>query len=90
MLQKIGRTSVLFLIGFLPWSVVVSVFGTERLGIELFRFAKEAIIGIIVVLGVLDAWKKRYRATFDILDGSIVLYVTVLLVVSLFTQASLV
>lgn len=88
MLQKIGRLLVLFLIGFLPWSVIVSVFGTERLGIELFRFTKEVIIGIILLIALLDAWKKRYKVAFDRLDVCIVLYIVTLLVVSLFTQAS--
>lgn len=86
MLQKIGRLLILFFVGFLPWSVIVTVFGMERMDIQMMRFCKEALIGIIVIVALLDMWRKKYRMTFDILDGAILLYILTLLIVSFSTN----
>lgn len=88
MLQKIGRLLILVFIGFLPWSVIVTVTGMERLDIEMMRFCKEILIGIIILVAFLDMWRKKYRMTFDILDGTILLYILTLLVVSFSTITS--
>lgn len=82
MLQKFGRLFLFFLIGFLPWSVIVSVFGTEKLGISLFHFSKEIILGIILLLGVVDMWRRGFRIKLDILDISILLYIFTLIAIS--------
>jgi hypothetical protein len=89
MLQKIGRFLVLFLAGFLPWSVIVSVTGTERLDIGIMRFAKEILLAVIIMVAVWDMWKKKYRPTFDQIDGAIGLYILTLIAVSVITQTSL-
>ncbi len=82
MLQKFGRLFLFFLIGFLPWSVIVSVFGTEKLGISFFHFSKEIILGIILLLGVVDMWRRGFRIKLDILDISILLYIFTLIAIS--------
>jgi len=53
-LQKIGRFLILFFAGFLPWSVIISVTGTEKLDIEMFRFAKEILLALILLVGLTD------------------------------------
>lgn len=88
-LQKIGRFLVLFFVGFLPWSVIVSVTGTERLGIEMMRFAKEIILAVIVMVAVGDMWRKKYRPHFDKIDASIGIYILTLIAISIGTGTSL-
>lgn len=88
-LQKIGRFLVFFLAGFLPWSVIVSVTGTERLDIELMRFAKEILLAGIIFVAVLDMWKQKYRPTFDKIDGAIGIYILTLIAISIGTGTSL-
>lgn len=89
MIQKIGRQAVLFFMALLPWSVIISVFGDEQLGIGIFRFWKEIVMGGIFVLFCLDAYKKK-NFTYDILDGVIVLYMAWLVIVSFFNDVPLV
>jgi glucan phosphoethanolaminetransferase (alkaline phosphatase superfamily) len=81
-LQKIGRLFILFFAGFLPWSVIVSVTGTERFHLEIFRFTKEIFLVFILVIGIIDMWKKKYRPKFDLLDGTIFIYVLTLMAIS--------
>lgn len=88
-LQKIGRFLILFFAGFLPWSVIVSVTGTERLDISVMRFIKEIILAVTFLVLVVDMWRKKYRPTFDILDGAIASYASVLIVISLSTHTTL-
>lgn len=88
MLQKIGRLLTLAFIGFLPWSVIVTVGGTERLDIDSMRFCKEIFMAIIFLVAIFDIGKKKYRPTFDVLDGVIVLYIITLLLVSFFTNST--
>lgn len=88
-LQKIGRFLVLFLAGFLPWSVIVSVTGTERLGIELMRFTKEILLAVIVFIAVVDMWRKKYRPHFDRIDAVIGIYILILIAISASTGTSL-
>lgn len=88
-LQKIGRFLVLFLAGFLPWSVIVSVTGTERLDIELMRFTKEILLAVIIIVAVADMWRKKYRPHFDKIDAAIGIYILVLIAISASTGTSL-
>ncbi len=89
MIQKIGRQAVLFFMALLPWSVIISVFGDEQLGIGIFRFWKEIVMGGVFVLCCFDVYKKK-NFTYDILDGAIVLYMVWLVIVSFFNDVPLV
>lgn len=89
LLQKIGRFLVLFLVGFLPWSVIVSVTGTERFGLELMRFAKEILLAAILVVVGLDMWRKKYHPRFNKIDAVIGIYILVLITISASTGTSL-
>ena len=80
---------MLFFAGFLPWSVIVSVTGTERLDIEMMRFAKEIILAVIVMVAVGDMWRKKYRPHFDKIDASIGIYILTLIAISIGTGTSL-
>ena len=80
---------MLFFVGFLPWSVIVSVTGTERLDIEMMRFAKEIILAVIVMVAVGDMWRKKYRPHFDKIDASIGIYILTLIAISIGTGTSL-
>lgn len=82
-LQKIGRFLILFFAGFLPWSVLISVTGTEKLGIEMFRFAKEILLALILLVGLTDMWMKKFRPKFDLLDGAILAYTLTLVAISI-------
>lgn len=46
-IKTLGRFLTLFFIAFLPWSVVISVLGTEKIHLDIFRFTKEIIIILI-------------------------------------------
>ncbi len=87
-LEKIGKFLVLFFVGFLPWSVIVSVTGTERLNIGMMRFTKEILLAGIVLIAVLDMWKRKCRPTFDRIDAAIGIYVLTLIAISIGTGAS--
>lgn len=88
-LKKIGRFLLLVFAGFLPWSVIVSVTGTERLGIEMMRFTKEFFLLLIFLVGLLDMWRRRYRPSFSMIEGAILLYILTLITVSIATGTSL-
>jgi hypothetical protein len=88
-LQKIGRFLIFFLAGFLPWSVIVSVTGTEQLDIGMMRFAKEILLAGIIFVAVMDMWKQKYRPTFDKIDGAIGIYILTLIAISIGTGVSL-
>ncbi len=90
MLQKIGRYLTFFFIGFLPWSVIVTVFGTERLGIDAMSFCKETLVVVIVPLALIDGAQKRFRLRFDFLDVAIFLYITTLIIVSMVTKTEMI
>jgi len=85
MVQKIGRFFTFLFVGFLPWSVVISVFGTERLDFGLVRFSKEIFLVVLVCTFLYDFIKNKKRVIFDSIDLFIGLYVVSLLLVSLFT-----
>ncbi len=89
MIQKLGQYLLLAFIGFLPWSVVISVFWTEQLHIELFRFLKEGWIFVILGLWIFDAIRKKNLPKFDILDYLIFGYIASLIVVSLAVGSTL-
>lgn|GEM_PF-1122661 len=86
MVQKIGRFFTLLFVGFLPWSVVISVFGTERLGFEIVRFSKEIFLFVLICAFLCDVIKNKKRIIFDSIDVFIGLYITTLLFVSVFTS----
>jgi len=88
MIQKIWRYLILFFIGFLPWSVVFTVLSTERLWLEWMRFSKEIFLGVIVILGMIDAIQKKRKIFFGSIDVFIGLYIVTLLWVSFIQWAS--
>ena len=83
MIEKIGQKAVLFFIALLPWSVIISVFGSEQLHMGLFRFWKEIVMGIIFVLFCIDSNRKK-KLTYDGIDIAILLYILWLITVSIF------
>lgn len=82
-LEKIGKFLILFFVGFLPWSVIISVAGTEKLGIELMRFSKEILLWTIIIIGICDMWRKKIRPSFSLIDAVIVLYILSLIITSI-------
>jgi hypothetical protein len=89
MLQKIGRFLTLLFIGFLPWSVIFSVFGSERIWIDALRLSKEIFLILIVWVGILDIFQRKIRIRLDSIDICILLYIFSLLVVSVLTHTSI-
>ena len=83
MIEKIGQKAVLFFIALLPWSVIISVFGSEQLHMGLFRFWKEIAMGIIFVLFCIDSYRKK-KLTYDGIDIAILFYILWLITVSIF------
>ncbi len=79
-----------FLIVFLPWSTVITVFLTYKIGIPGSSFLKEGIIAILMILlGILSFQKYQKTGKFPLqitwIDKLIVLYVVVMVIVTLFT-----
>lgn len=87
--QKIGRLLTLFFVAFLPWSVVFSVLGTERLHLDIFRFSKEIIIAMIGGLYLFQSVKKRIKITIDAFDVATIAFVLVLIGVSVWQNIAL-
>lgn len=82
--KALGRFLVLFFIAFLPWSVAFSLFWSEKLQSDIFRFSKE-IIGILIVFVYLfDHIKKKIKIQYDIFDILTVVFAWLLVSVSIF------
>lgn len=82
-MQKIGQYLIYILVGLLPWSVIISVFGTYQLEIGGIRFFKEILVALITGVYLYDAWKKKTKIQLDTLDYAIIGYICVLLWISL-------
>lgn len=78
-MQKIGQYLIFILVGLLPWSVIISVFGTYQLEIGGIRFFKEILVALIIGAYLYDAWKKKVKPHFDTLDYAIIGYICVLI-----------
>ena len=89
-LEKIGRRLVRLFMALLPWSVIISVFDSEELHIGLFRFWNEAALVSILIVFLLDAYRKKIQYSYDLLDIFIVLYILWLVGVSFFQQVPVV
>lgn len=82
--KALGRFLVLFFIAFLPWSVAFSLFWSEKLQSDIFRYSKE-IIGILIVFVYLfDHIKKKIKIQYDIFDILTVVFAWLLVSVSIF------
>ncbi len=88
-MQKIGQYLIFILVGLLPWSVIISVFGTYQLEIGGIRFFKEILVALIIGAYLYDAWKKKVKPHFDTLDYAIIGYICVLIWVSLIENTPL-
>jgi len=88
-IENIGKFFTLFLVAFLPWSVIFSVLGTERLWLNIARFSKEILVIIIVILYVIDVIKRKIKIWFDLFDGLTLAFIGILLWVSFFQGTSL-
>lgn len=78
-MQKIGQYLIYILVGLLPWSVIVSVFGTYQLEIGGIRFFKEVLVVLITGIYLYDAWKKKTKIQLDTIDYATIGYICVLL-----------
>lgn len=87
-IKKIGRFLTLFFIAFLPWSVVISVLGTEKMHLDIFRFTKEIIIVVIAACYFFENIKKRIKRVFDVFDWVTILFAFILVVVSIFQHTT--
>lgn len=82
-MQKIGQYLIYILVGLLPWSVIISVFGTYQLEIGGIRFFKEVLVVLITGLYLYDVWKKKTKIQLDTIDYATIGYICVLLWISL-------
>lgn len=72
------------LVWFLPWSVICTVFFSEKMGIDAVRFWKELLLCGIGVIGIFFAWKHKKKISLDHIDMSIIAYIAILVFVSLY------
>jgi hypothetical protein len=86
--EKIGKQGLNLFVILLPWSVLMSVFGGEKLGLEIIRFWKEILLFLIFLVYAIDAYKKREKISVDSIDVTIFLYVFWLLLISVFNHVS--
>lgn len=87
--EKIGKQALHLFVILLPWSVLMSVFGGEKLGFDVIRFWKEMLLFFIFVVYVIVAYKKKEKISVDVIDGAILFYVFWLLLISSFNHVSL-
>jgi len=88
-IEKIGRILTLFFIAILPWSVVLSVFGTEIIHLSIARYFKEIFLVTIALLYTYDVILRKIKITFDSIDKAILIFIGILLLVSFFNGTSL-
>lgn len=67
----------------------MSVLGSEQMNLSIFKFAKEIIIVLIVILYLLDVIKRKVKIWFDIFDGVTIAFILTLIGVSVFQETSL-
>ncbi|MDD2891450.1 MAG: O-antigen ligase family protein [Candidatus Gracilibacteria bacterium] len=67
----------------LPWSVLASVFLGSKLAIPGVNFFKEIFLGTLIIVLVLDFWKRKIFPKLDILDYLIGSYIGYLVIVTL-------
>jgi hypothetical protein len=70
-IENIGRIVTLCFVALLPWSVIFSVFGTERLHLDIARYFKEIFLGVIGILYIYEIIKRKLKITFDTIDWAI-------------------
>lgn len=88
-IEKIGRILTLFFMAILPWSVALSVFGTEIIHLNVVRYFKEIFLVTIALLYLYDALlRKKVTITFDRIDVTIFAFIGILLLVSFFNGTS--
>lgn len=88
-IEKIGRILTLFFIATLPWSVVLSVFGTEIIHLNAARYYKEIFLVLIGLLYIYDIIRQKAKITYDTIDQVIVSFIGILILVSVFNGTSL-
>lgn len=84
--RAFGRYITFFLIAFLPWSVVFSVFSGEKIDLDILRFSKEFLVLLIGITYIFDSVKRKIKIQFDALDITVVTFIWTLLFVS-FSQS---
>lgn len=88
-MQKIGQYLIYILVGLLPWSVIISVFGTYQLEVGGIRFFKEILVALITIVYLYDAWRKKIKFHIDTLDYAMIGYLSVLMAISLVQEVPL-
>lgn len=88
MFQKIFDWLLRFLIVFLPWSTLISVFLTYKIGIPKANFLKEIILVILFVsccFLIIHKWKKtkKFPLRLGWIDGLIGVYITWMIAITL-------
>ena len=89
MSEKICRQLILFFVALLPWSVVISVFGWDKLHLGIFHFWKEIYLFCLFIFFVYQYYRGRIPRTFDRIDIAILAYFVWLIVVSFLHHTSL-
>ncbi len=87
--KSLGRFITLFFVAFLPWSVIFSVFWSEKLHLDILRFSKELILISIGWVYVYEVLKKKIKISFDWFDGSILAFIGVLIFITIVQNWSL-
>jgi hypothetical protein len=67
----------------LPWSVLFTVFFSNKLGIPGVSFFKEGLLLVLMAFLIWDFFKKKIFPKFDILDYLIASYIGYLVVITL-------
>jgi hypothetical protein len=88
-IEKIGRILTLFFIAVLPWSVVLAVFGTEIIHLNVVRYFKEIFLVLIGILYMNDVIQRKVQMTIDTIDKAILIFIGILLLVSLMNITSM-
>ncbi len=88
MFQKIFDWCLRFLVIFLPWSTLISVFLTYKIGIPKANFLKEIILVILFVscfFLVIGKWKrtKKFPLHFGWIDGLIGAYIAWMIAITI-------
>lgn len=88
-IKSIGRFLTLFFVAFLPWSVLFSVFWSEKLHLDILRFSKELILIGIGWTYIYEVLKKKIKISFDRFDASVLAFIVVLILVTIVQDWSL-
>jgi Ca2+/Na+ antiporter len=67
----------------------MAIFGSVQMNLDIFKFTKEIIIVCIVILYLIDVFKRKIKIKCDIFDSATIAFIVLLIGISIVQEISL-